>query len=98
MSRKRELEARRVALVARSALQRGDASAALGGVEHALWPLDAVAGLVRRSAGHPVLATGVIVAVLLAVRPLRALRMLVWGLSAATAVRRIASLRRITVQ
>jgi hypothetical protein len=64
------------------------------GIQRALWPVDAVAALARRSAAHPALAVGVILAAVFVLRPSRILRFVAWGASAAVTVSRVSNLWR----
>ena len=91
MRSRQELAARRAALLARSELQRREASAALDGIARGLWPIDAVDGLARRVVAHPLWVVGIAVALVVVVRPGRLLRVAAWGVSAAVAARRVAS-------
>jgi hypothetical protein len=59
-----------------------------------MWPVDAAAALARRTAAHPGLALGALVAVVIVFRPRRILQFVAWGVSAAVTVRRLSSLWR----
>jgi hypothetical protein len=94
VKRRREVESRRAALVALCGMQRRQAAIASDGIQRALWPAAAVAALDRRSAAHPALSAGVIVAAVVVLRQHRILRFVVWGASAAVMVRRVSNLWR----
>ncbi len=92
MSRRQELAAKRALLVARCEQQRGDLSLSAGGVTHSLRRVDATVNVARRAASHPLLLAGVIVAVVVIIRPRRLLQGLTFGVSAAMAARRASAL------
>jgi hypothetical protein len=94
MSRRRELAAKRVMLVARCERQRQELSVSADGMARSLRAVDAAVRIARRVASHPLLLTGVVVAVIVIIRPRRLLNTLTWGLSAAVAARRAAALWR----
>lgn len=81
-------------LVARGELQRRELAISTGEIAHSLRKVDAVVGVARRAATHPLLLAGAAAAVVVVVRPRRLLRGLAWGLSTAVAVQRAAALLR----
>lgn len=92
MSRRQELAARRAVLVARCERQRRELGIAAEGVTYSLRAVDAAVSVARRAASHPLIVTGVVVAVILVVRPRRLLKLVSWGLPAAVAARRMSAM------
>jgi YqjK-like protein len=97
MSRRQALAAKRAMLVARSELQRRDLALSTGDIAHSLRKVDAAVGVARRAAAHPLLLAGAVAVVVAVIRPRRLLGGLTWGLSAAVAAQRAASLLRAGV-
>lgn len=92
MNSRRELAHKRALLVARSERQRTELAFSADDVTHSLRHVDAAVNVARRAASHPLLLAGVIVAVVVVLRPRRLLQGLTWGLSAAVAARRASAL------
>jgi uncharacterized protein len=81
-------------LVARSDLQRRELAISTGEIAYSLRKVDAVVGIARRVATHPLLLAGALAAVVAVIRPRRLLQGLTWGLSAAVSAQRVAALLR----
>jgi len=94
MSRRQELAARRVVLVARCEHQRRELGTASEGVAHSLRAVDTAVRVVRRATAHPVILAGMAVAAIVIIRPRRLLQFVAWGSSAAITARRVSNLLR----
>jgi hypothetical protein len=97
MSRRRELAARRVMLLARCEQQRRDLALSADGVAHSLRAVDVAVRVTRRAASHPLVLAGAVIAAIVIIRPRRLLQGITWGLSAAAIARRASTLLRTDV-
>jgi len=92
MSRRQELAAKRVMLVARAERQRREFAGSADDVAHSLRAVDVAVRVARRASAHPLLLAGVVIAAVVVIRPRRLLQGLTLGLSAAAAARRASTL------
>jgi hypothetical protein len=94
MSRRQELAAKRRMLEARCELERRELALNAGLVAPSFRTVDAGIRVARRVTAHPLLLAGVVMLVIVIIRPRRLLQGLSLGLSAAVAARRAATLLR----